>query len=125
MRSLLAIVVVVLAGSGCESSSPTPLPPAPDPQPHPVPTAAAKAKCENFIAVACARNADCSNDPPDRAQRLELCKQQARTGIDCGKAVTVSESYDRCIRELGETSCEVLIASGYPKSCDKVILVAP
>ena len=90
--------------------------------------AAAAAKCETLIAVSCGRSADCAIGAGWQGPRSEWvaeCTSGAKTNVDCGAVVAVSDSYDRCIRDTSEQSCTlVLDPSGpSPASCNGVLLV--
>jgi len=89
---------------------------------------AAPGKCETLIATTCGRAADCvvAEDPSiNRTEAFNECRSGARSALDCGAAVDVSTSFDRCIRELAETTCTALFADppAMPKSCDGVIII--
>jgi hypothetical protein len=60
-----------------------------------------------------------------RADYMAECRAAAKTGLDCGKAVGWSESYDRCIRDMGEQPCSLVLDPnvGWPASCQGIILV--
>lgn len=72
-------------------------------------------KCEAFIDAYCEKEASCS-----LFTSMESCESQVRTDLDCGAAVGVSESYDRCLEDIERSSCSTF---GIPASCEGAILV--
>jgi hypothetical protein len=90
--------------------------------------AAAAAKCETYVAVACGHSADCAIGAGWQGPRSEFmadCISSIKTALDCGAVVAVSESYDRCIRDVSEQSCALVLDPDAPPpaSCNAVLLV--
>ena len=71
-------------------------------------------KCERLITQVCEKEASCSF-----FETQESCESDMRTNLDCGAAVGVSESYDRCLDDVDRSSCSTF---GLPASCERVIL---
>lgn len=89
---------------------------------------AAPGKCETFVASLCGRAADCWSaiDPSlPRTELLADCQSSAKTAIDCGAAVGVSDSFDRCLRDLTTATCASVTADPpqLPQSCKGAILL--
>lgn len=87
--------------------------------------AAAPGKCEAFVGAMCGRLADCAYaaDPSfARSDYYTECQSAARTAVDCGAAIGVSSSYDRCIRDLSAATCTSLDAD-IPAACQGCIIV--
>lgn len=84
-------------------------------------------KCQALGDSACARRVDCvAPGSPDRAKLIADCKTGVMSTLDCGKAVAVGESYDRCISELASATCVAFTANPplLPASCRQVIKLA-
>lgn len=73
--------------------------------------------CEDFLDTYCIKKDDCSFFT-DR----EECISSLKTEIDCGAAVDVSDSYDRCIEDLESSTCNTFTFDELPASCKEVIL---
>lgn len=69
--------------------------------------------CEDLIEVYCEKEDECSV-----FSSKEGCESQIRTDLDCGAAVDVDESYDRCIQDIDRATCSTF---GLPASCEGVI----
>jgi len=79
---------------------------------------AAAAKCQALQAVYCDRVLACGA-PLTRQQ----CADAFASGIDCGQAVGIGPSYDRCLSELRGFDCVVLDGGRtLPASCNGVVL---
>jgi len=109
MKKFFGIVGLVLVGlCGCGGGDPA----GPDP--------AAVSKCHDLVAVVCARIVTC-----DSSTSNDACVSAVASSLDCGGAIGVSSSYDRCTSEIGGFDCAVLDGGNtLPASCDKVIKVA-
>lgn len=77
----------------------------------------AEKKCEDLIEKFCSKIDSCSlfTSKAD-------CISAVKTSINCGKAVDVSDDYDRCMKEIDELTCSVATTS-LPASCHGVIKV--
>ena len=59
-------------------------------------------KCDDLVDVLCDRGVQCVG-----GSHAE-CVQAVQTSLPCGSARDVTNSYDRCIDQLQESSCNVL-----------------
>lgn len=94
----------------------------------PQPSAATTQKCETFMSTWCSRAADCwvALDPSfPRSELIAECTTAFKSGIDCGAAVGVSESFDRCLRDMATMTCTAVTADppALPAACVGAILV--
>jgi len=79
---------------------------------------AAITKCDDWSSVYCDRVLACGS-PLTRKQ----CLDALATSLDCGRAVSVSASFDRCLSELQTFDCAVFDdGNTLPASCTKAIL---
>lgn len=140
MRRVMVAVVLALAGCGSDSTGllshdAAPLPPDAGgltPAQLAARAADAQMKCLQFRDLACTRGVDCligrgTFAAANRAADLQKCKDKFETTVDCGKALAVTVDYQRCISQLTNLGCDVLIPPGtttvqHPASCDGVIL---
>jgi hypothetical protein len=86
----------------------------------------AEQKCEALKTEICTKYTACAA-PPGQPPSITFdeCRQQVSTGLNCGLAVGVSASYDRCISETQASSCSVWLYGGsihQPASCEHVLL---
>lgn len=51
------------------------------------------------------------------------CTSELSAAIGCSNAVGVGESYDQCLDEIGDGTCEQVLAGEIPDSCRGVVLV--
>lgn len=89
---------------------------------------AAPGKCETWLATWCGRWADCwvASDPSiNRTATYDECRSRARSEVDCGSAVGVSATYDRCLSDIAAMTCLSVIDPNVPQpaSCKGIILV--
>ncbi len=95
---------------------------------------AAQQQCTNLINLWCTTAIDCAVNgglipTADRNANLDACKSVAGSGLECSKAVDVTDAYDTCMNDITNLSCE-LINQGIqdrnlmlPATCEKVILL--
>jgi hypothetical protein len=77
---------------------------------------AAERKCERFLEARCDQFAKCGlATKPD-------CLVEAKMAANCSKAVSVADSYDACLADLGTQTCDAARA-GIPDACKGVIKV--
>lgn len=83
-------------------------------------------KCDDLVEVICDRGVQCLGGSHTE------CVQVLQTELACGRARSVSASYDRCISQLETNSCSVLFpidpqtgapSLRLPADCMQVILV--
>lgn len=81
----------------------------------------APAKCAALRAVFCARVVACDPSGVTQAQ----CEQAFGSSLDCGAAVGVGASYDRCIADLPTWNCATFDhGRNPPASCSGAIKVS-
>lgn len=81
----------------------------------------APAKCETFLQVYCGRVLACGSELSS-----QQCQDAFRSVVDCGRAVDVLPSYDRCLQELPSFDCAIFDGGAVPPaSCSKVFTVRP
>ena len=69
-------------------------------------------KCEMFIDLFCDRFEECAEELSNNKAPEDfhtLCTDSFSIEIDCSSVVAVERSYDTCISELEEISCNVFI----------------
>lgn len=102
----LVVVMVMVMGCSSDAAGPNPT---------------AQQQCQAWVAAFCGRVVAC--DPSTTAQ---TCVSATAASLDCGRAVSVSASYDRCISEIGGFDCAVLDGgNNLPASCKDAINLAP
>lgn len=70
--------------------------------------------CEDLLSAICDREVECRDDAPTHADCVDI----QRDAIDCGGIMGVSESYDRCIDDIGGQTCGAWTAdTRLPASC--------
>jgi len=75
-------------------------------------------QCETFVDTFCNKARVCESLP--EAQ----CKEAAGATVPCGKAASVSASYDECIADLDSFSCGSIftgLVPALPANCKNVI----
>lgn len=78
----------------------------------------APAQCQALRAVYCQRVLTCS-----AGLTMAQCQDAFSASIDCGRAVGVSASYDRCLAELPTYDCAVFAGGAtLPASCSGAVL---
>jgi hypothetical protein len=106
MRALYACLFgVLIACGGGDSDSP-------------------KAKCEDLLDTVCGRAVECGVGFTE----IGACREELEKSNDCSKAEGVGETYDACIEELDEVSCQALFPTttsgrrlAMPPSCSNAI----
>jgi len=83
-RLLLLWACVVVAGCG-GSSSP-------------------EDKCEDFVDTVCDRLSSCVGE-----EDTDDCVREGEDALGCARVTSVSSTYDDCIDDLEDTSCEALL----------------
>jgi hypothetical protein len=81
-------------------------------------------KCHALGDSACARVVDCrAPGASNRAALLADCRTGVMSSLDCGRAVAVDASYDRCMSEVASATCAAWTANPplLPASCHGVI----
>jgi hypothetical protein len=99
MRTLLMVLATV-ALVGCSKKKPTD-------------------KCNDWVSKICGRAVSCQ--VTDGAS----CKAAIAQQVDCAKTKGVSSTYDQCLKDVGNASCDALFdANGLelPNSCMGAIL---
>lgn len=77
----------------------------------------ATAKCDQLEEESCKRAVECG------AQDSQAeCLEAARAEVMCGMAKTAKPTFDTCLRDLRQATCDELMRSGLPESCETVIL---
>jgi hypothetical protein len=76
----------------------------------------AELKCENLIQTYCNRYAECSALTSESS-----CLSQASSALSCSSAVAITNSYDDCISDIQNYSCNQ-ITNDIPYSCKGTIL---
>lgn len=112
----MALLPFTLAcGSGDEPNDTPPPPPMVDASPGPDPVQA----CEDFVTLFCSKVNECDGAP------FADCVDATELALDCGQAVAVNESYDRCLEQLDDLGCALFLGDGteyqIPASCDDAI----
>jgi hypothetical protein len=82
-------------------------------------------KCDDLVDVVCERTVECVSGITQAD-----CVAAVRQQLPCGSAKKVSATYDRCIQELNDASCQVLFppdqngdpSLALPADCNAVIL---
>ena len=106
MRSLYACLFgVLIACGGGDSDSPA-------------------ARCEDLLDTVCLRAVECGVGFTE----VVACRAELEKSTDCSKANGVGESYDTCIAELDDVSCQALFPTttsgrrlAMPASCSTAI----
>jgi hypothetical protein len=104
--SILCGVVAMLMAAGCGDASP-------------------EEKCQDLVAAMCGRVTSCLEVPSQQAD----CIRSTEANMSCAAAKSVTDSYDTCMDELRDVSCDVLLAPdadgnptlNLPASCHGVL----
>jgi hypothetical protein len=76
--------------------------------------------CRDFVDAFCSRLAECEL-PSERARTYQNCVFSFELSIDCDQVFRLRSSYDACMSEIENASCE-LIQNEFPASCKGVLL---
>ena len=84
------------------------------------PDPASEAKCRSLETAICDRVLAC-----DATATRPACMSAISSSLDCGRAVGVSATYDRCLTELAAFDCAVFDGGAtLPASCKDAVALA-
>lgn len=77
----------------------------------------ASVKCDRLEQEVCKRAVECG------AQNNEAeCLTDAKEEVMCAMAKSVKPTFDTCLSDLRQATCDTLMRSGLPETCETVIL---